>query len=97
MEDALHKIQTWASHGTMRQFQAEIGAKVAQDGYEVAIKGTSLVCSRVHKEGGFLGIGAKKIREPVLRIEYVDGLANVASEPVDAEFVAYLSGLLGAH
>lgn len=97
MEDALHKIQNWASHGTMRQFLAEISAKVAEEGYEVAVDGAALVCSRVHKEGGFLGIGAKKISEPVLRIEYEDGLANIAPEPVDAEFVTYLSGLLGAH
>ena len=97
MEDALHKIQTWAGHGTVRQFLAEISGKIAGGGYEVAIDGEALVCSRVRKEGGFLGIGAKKISEPVLRIEYEDGLAKVASEPVDAEFVSYLSGLLGDH
>jgi hypothetical protein len=98
MDDTLLKVQNWASHGTMRQFMAEIHAKVEGQGYEVGSEGNTLIVSRVQKEGGFLGIGGKTIREPVLRVDYDDeGLAQVDSDSADPEFIAYLAGLLGAH
>ena len=97
MQDKLLKVQRWSGHGTIRQFQSELSARLSEDGYETAIEGEALVCYRIRKEGGFLGIGAKTIREPVLRVNYVDGLANLDEKSADPEFIEYLSGLLTAH
>ena len=97
MEDALHKIRNWASHGTLRQFRTEIAGKVAPDGYEVEMEGDTLVCYRVSKAGGFLGIGARKVKETVLEVVGEGEGMQMIEESADEEFVAYLAGKLTQH
>ncbi|NLG52265.1 MAG: hypothetical protein GX552_19310 [Chloroflexi bacterium] len=95
--EALHKIQVWAKHGTPKQFQIEIEAKIAPHGYVVAIEGNNLVCYKVEKKGGFIGIGARQTRQPVLRIIYDQDRVLVPAEDAAPEFVSLLASLLRVH
>ena len=97
MEDTLHKIQVWASHGTLRQFHSEVAAKIAPHGYEAALKGTALTCYRVGKAGGFLGIGARKTRRPVLKLTRGSDGVTIDEDSVDEEFITLLAGMLEQH
>lgn len=95
--DALHKIQVWAKHGTPRQFVTEIEAKIAPHGYTAAIEGNHVVCYKLAKKGGFIGIGARQIRQPVLRIIYDQDRVLVPEDSAAPEFVSLLSSLLKGH
>ena len=97
MEDELRKIQNWASHGTLRQFYAEINAKVSNLGYEVEVKGNTLTCSAVRKEGGFLGIGARKIKDTVLQVIRDNETVTIPEASVNKEFLHTLADLLTQH
>ncbi len=97
MEDAVRKVSNWASHGTLRQFHTELVARLSDD-YEVEINGDKLVCYSVRKEGGFLGIGAKKIRETVLVAETgEDGIVALDIDASDPDFIEYLAPRLKQH
>lgn len=97
MEDSLRKVTTWASHGTLRQFYTELTARIPEDEYEVDLGEEKLTCYRVSKEGGFLGIGAKKIRKPVLVVAKEGDLLNVDQDAADPDFVEYLATRLTQH
>jgi len=95
-DDELRRIMNWASHGTLRQFQAEVGGKVAALGYEAELQGDTLTWYKVRREGGVLGIGKRKVREAVLAIARQGAEAHAVGAP-DAEFVHQLAGMLKQH
>jgi len=97
MEEELHKVRTWASHGTLRQFYTEVSAKLADEGYKVNLEGGTLTVYKVHKEGGFLGIGARKIEESVLVVTGEGAELEIPPETADAEFVGLLGAKLKQH
>ena len=97
MEEELRTIRGWASHGTLRQFRTEISGKVAADGYRVQLQGDTLTVYRIRKEGGFLGIGARKIEEPVLVVIGEGANMTIPEESADEEFVRLLAPKLKQH
>lgn len=97
MEEELQRIRNWASHGTIRQFYTEVAARVTELGYQAELEGNALMCYKVHKEGGFLGIGARKIRETVLQVTREGDEVLVPEESADEEFVRLLAGVLTQH
>ncbi|MBA7703241.1 hypothetical protein ES703_112023 [subsurface metagenome] len=97
MEEELRTIRSWASHGTLRQFRTEMSAKVAADGYGVTLEGDTLTVYRIRKEGGFLGIGARKIEEPVLVVIGEGANMRIPEESADEEFLALLAPKLKQH
>ena len=97
MEEALRKIRIWASHGTPRQFYSEVLAKASGEGYEVEFEGNTLTCFKMRKEGGFLGIGARKIKDTVLQVTFNGEEIEVSAETVDEEFVNLLASKLAQH
>lgn len=97
MEDALHSIRVWSSHGTIRQFASEIAGKIAKIGYVAELEGDTLTCYRVVKQGGVLGIGARKVKQPVMKfIRKGDGV-EVVEDAIDQTFLTELVGLLKQH
>ena len=97
MEEELQSIRNWISHGTLRQFYADVSVRIAEAGYEAEVEGNTLTCYRVRKEGGFLGIGARKIRETVLQIIRKDDTIEIPETSIDEEFVRDLAGMLKQH
>jgi len=97
MEDALHKIQVWASHGTMKQFSAEVIAKLSKIGIKAELEGDTLTCYVDEKKGGLLGIGAKKERKTLLVITRKGDEVNIPVDKADPAFVEQLSELLKQH
>lgn len=97
MEDELRKIRNWASHGTLKQFYAEIAAKLSKQGYITELEGNTLTCYRVRKEGGFLGIGRRTIKEPVLKAVQEGNEVRIPAESANPDFVHLLAGLLKQH
>ena len=97
MEEALRKIRIWASHGTPRQFYSEVLPKVSGEGYEVEFEGNTLTCFKIRKEGGFLGIGARTIKDTVLQITFGGEEIEVSAETADEEFVNLLARKLAQH
>jgi len=97
MEEDLRKIRNWASHGTPRQFLAEVTAKVAGVGYTAELDGNTLTVFAEHREGGFLGIGAKKIRDTKLQVIFGQDEVSIPDDTADPEFIQHLLGLLTAH
>ena len=97
MEEILERISTYASHGTLSQFRTEIGGYLTSSGYDSEVQGDELLIYRPHKEGGFLGIGAKTIKEPLLRIRKIAGSVSIPQEPRDEELLQYLNTILHQH
>lgn len=97
MEEELRRIRNWASHGTIRQFYTEVSARVAELGYEAEVEGNTLTCYKVHKEGGFLGIGARKIKEVAIKVTREGDEVLVPEESADEEFVRMLAAALTQH
>ena len=97
MEQDLLKLRRWMSHGTARQFYTEIAYKITDHGYEAEIQGDTVTCYRVKKQGGLLGIGARKVKTPVLVVTQYEHEVAIDEEHADAEFVALLTQLLRAH
>lgn len=97
MEDSVRKIQVWASHGTLRQFFAELSAKLTNLDAQCELEGNTITCYRGTKTGGFLGIGARKVKTPLLKITREGDRIIIADEPLDREFVDRLAEELKAH
>lgn len=97
MEEILDRIAVWASHGTLSQFRTEVDGYLKSRGYDSEVQGNELLIFRPHKEGGFLGIGAKTIKEPLLIISKAEGTVSIPSEPRDEELIQYLSSILRQH
>lgn len=97
MEEILDRIATWATHGSLPQFRAEIDGNLKSRGYDSEVRGEELVIFRPRKEGGFLGIGAKTVKEPLMRISRAGGTARVLPEPLDEELARYLNSCLVEH
>ena len=62
--EALHKIQV--SSTGLQGSSKPVEAKIAPHGYTVAVEGDNLVCYKLEKKGGFIGIGARQTGRPVL-------------------------------
>ena len=97
MEDELHKIRNWANHGSLRQFRTEVAAKVSPLGYLVELEGGTLTIYKTHKEGGFLGIGARTVREVALEVVREESEAHIPMASADADLVHILAGVLSIH
>jgi hypothetical protein len=97
VQDELYKIKIWASHGTMKQFSAEVIAKANKLGYEADLDGNTLTCYKVEHQGGVLGLGRKKIKKTALKIIRTGNDVEIPEGDADPEFVAKLSDLLKQH
>ena len=97
MEELRERIATWASHGTLAQFRMELDGYLKGEGYDSEVQGEELVIFKRRKEGGFLGIGAKTIKEPRLRISRAGGAARILPEPFDEELVRFIGSCLREH
>jgi hypothetical protein len=99
MEDQLLEMRHWATRGTVRQFFAELSARVSTNPeYQCEMTDEeSIACYRIRKEGGFLGIGAKTVREPVLEIYRHGEEVTIPEETADAEFLSWLMEQLQPH
>ena len=97
MDERLLAIRNWANHGTINQFKNEVMAKIGSKSYQAETSGNSVTFYRMSKSGGFLGIGARKVREEVLTV-IKDGVdVRVPEDQADAAFVALLSSTLSSH
>jgi len=97
MEEILERIATWASHGTLAQFRTEIDGYIKSAKYDSELQDDELLIYRQRKEGGFLGIGAKTIKDPVMKLSRTDTGVAVLPEPLDEEFAQYLITCLRQH
>ena len=97
MEDNLLKLRRWMSHGNPRQFYTEIAYKIAAQGYVAEIADETVTCYRVKKQGGFLGIGARQVKTPVLVVARQGEEVVIDEAHADAEFLQLLMDLLQAH
>ena len=97
MDETLRKVMLWASHGTPRQFYYELVARLSGEGYEVDLEDDVLTVFKSHREGGFLGIGGRKVKEVSLEISYHGDEATITKESANAELLEYLSSALEAH
>ena len=97
MEEELRNIRSWASHGTLRQFYTEVSAKVAGEGYKLRLEGDKFTVHKIRKEGGFLGIGARKVEDPMLVVIGEGATLEIPEESADEEFVRFLAGRLKQH
>ncbi|MHB1357278.1 MAG: hypothetical protein ACYCZF_15020 [Anaerolineae bacterium] len=97
MQDELYKIHIWASHGSMKQFSAEVIAKAIKIGYDADLDGDTLTCYKIEHQGGILGIGRRKIKRTVLKIIRKGNDVEIPESEADPEFVAKLSELLKQH
>lgn len=97
MEEKLQKIQAWASHGSLAQFQREVTGRISDEGFVAELEDDKLSFFKTHKEGGFLGVFAKTIKEVVLEIVRTDGDIVLSKQTANEEFVNLLAGSLGDH
>ena len=97
MEEILERIAIWASHGTLAQFRTEIDGYLKRGGYDSELQDDELLFYRLRKKGGLLGIGAKTIKEPMMKISRAEGKVRVLPEPLDEEFAQYLNSCLRQH
>jgi len=97
MEELLERIATWVSHGTLAQFQTEIDGFLRRSKYRSELRGDELLIYSQRKEGGFLGIGAKTVKDPVMKLARTEAGVEIAREPLDEEFARYLASELRQH
>ena len=97
MEEIVDRIAVFASHGTLSQFRTEVDGYLSSRGYHSEVQGEELLIYRSRKEGGFLGIGEKTIRQPLLKISKAGGTVSIPQEPRDEELIQYLSTILHQH
>ncbi|NPV08733.1 MAG: hypothetical protein HPY83_12340 [Anaerolineae bacterium] len=97
MEDSLGKVNAWASRGTLEQFRTEARARLDAQRFDIELVGDSLMFYQKRKEGGILGLGAKWVRKPVLRISTTENGLQVQPQPLDPEFLDYLAARLSVH
>ena len=97
-EEALRKISSHANRGTFRQFHTVIAARLAdRREYRIELEGSTITFLGVRKEGGFLGIGARTVTEPLLKLTKQGNRVIVAQESLDETFVHELARVLGPH
>ncbi len=97
VDDAVQHILSWANRGTMSQFYTMVSAKLSVDTKrDVERAGDTLTFFSVRKEGGFLGIGGRTVREPAMSLTQEEGRVVIA-EPLDTDFVVGLAGILAGH
>lgn len=96
MDEQITRLKNWVSHGTMRQFYTEMQAKLANTEYTVELVGDVITFYRTRKEGGILGLFARRVREQLLQISRQDDQVVIA-EGADPEFVQYVNSLLKQH
>lgn len=97
LEEELEKIENWANRGTLAQFETEAEARLSDSEYAVERIDDTLRFLRVHKEGGFLGIGGETLEEPVLEITESEGIFVISSEPRNGEFIEFFASQLRQH
>lgn len=98
MDEELRRIRVWASHGTMKQFATEVTAKISKlGGYQTDLEGDTLTIYHYVKSGGVLGIGARKVKETVLKVIRQGDDVVIPEDSVNADFVERFSGLLKQH
>jgi hypothetical protein len=97
MQELSDSLTRWISHGSLEQFKAEIDGPLQRGGYDSEVRGDRLVIFRPRREGGFLGIGAKTIKDPLLVISREEGSAQLLDEPFDEELARYIADTLGQH
>ena len=98
MDKNLHAIEIWANHGTLRQFAAELDARLGNlKGYHIVLKDNVLQVVKTTSEGGLFGIGSHKDEEIVLEVTDVDGNMTIRQVTADSELVAYLGRALQSH
>jgi len=97
MDEKLHKLRNWISHGSMQQFFTEVSPKLLALGYETDLVGDRLSIFRVEKRGGFLGIGAKKVRTAVLDATRQGDDIEIDSASLDPGVVDLILGFMHAH
>ncbi|MBC7315029.1 MAG: hypothetical protein H5T70_01225 [Chloroflexi bacterium] len=96
MDEQVTRLKNWVSHGTMRQFYTEMQAKLANTEYTVELSGDTVTFYRVRKEGGFLGLFARRVREKLLQVSRQDDQIVIA-EGANPEFIQYVNSLLKQH
>ncbi|MGI6208395.1 MAG: hypothetical protein ACOYEW_09285 [Anaerolineae bacterium] len=94
MEESLSKINAWASRGTLEQFYSQVQTLLDERRFNVELVGNSLMFYQRRKEGGILGLGAKPVRRPVMRVSNTVSGVQVQPQPLDPAFAEYLAGLL---
>jgi hypothetical protein len=98
MEEELRKVMIWATHGTPRQFYHEVTARLQGQGYEIDMEGEEVVrVFKSRKEGGFLGIGGRKVKETFLEVRFQGDEVIIPPESANEELVQVLAGVLGQH
>ena len=97
MEELRERITRWASHGTLEQLKMELDGYLKREGYDSEMQGDELVVFKPRKEGGFLGIGAKTIKTPLMKISRAGGAAKVLQEPFDEDLAQIISVSLRQH
>ena len=97
MEEIVERIATWASHGTLAQFRIEIDGYLRSGKYDSDLQGDELLIYRRRKEGGFLGIGAKTVKDPVMKLSRTETGVVIHPESLDEEFAQYLATCLRQH
>lgn len=96
-QDKLQQIINWVNRGTLQQFKIEVDARLTGTNYESEIDKSTLTFYEVRKEGGFLGIGGKTVREPVFQLTADEDMVEVDESMADAEFVETLTHSLSEH
>jgi len=94
LKQTLEQITRHASIGTLKQFHTMLEAKLENTDYTAEMNENHIRCYRVTKQGGFLGFGAKTIREPVMEIAKKNGVVEIAPEPLDPRFARFLADRL---
>ena len=97
MDDKLTAIRNWANHGTISQFKNEVMAKIGDKEYEADATSKAVTFFHVTKKGGFLGIGASKVRKAVLTVTRDGTDVRVPADSADPDFVALLLSTLSSH
>ena len=93
IQDSIDTIANWAVRGTIRQFYNEMQARLIDDpDYHAELQGNTVVFVHETKQGGFLGIGGRKVSETALEVHKdEEGEVTIPSEPMDEEFVQKLA------
>ncbi|MBC7237654.1 MAG: hypothetical protein H5T69_17575 [Chloroflexi bacterium] len=99
LDAAVNRISRYANRGTFRQFFNEMVAKLAKEpDLSVELEGENvMVFYRVSKSGGFLGIGRKVSKTPVLKLTRQGADVLVAQEPLDEELAIRIASILKPH
>ncbi len=102
LDTAINRISRYANRGSFRQFYNEMVAKLASDPeIEISMPDeSSMVFSKVSKSGGFLGIGVRKVKTPILKLVKKGDDVLVDSETTsstDEAFTIRIASMLKPH